>query len=56
MGFGADLGDFRLFADDLFAELLRQKKFTRSHIMIKETLSRAAFFDTLASIPSVFES
>ncbi len=54
-GFGADLGDFRLFADDLFAELLRQKKFTRSHVMIKETSSRAAFFDTLASIPSVFK-
>jgi len=54
-GFGAELGDFRLFADDLFAELLRQRKFTRSHVMIKETVSRAAFFDTLASIPSVFK-
>jgi hypothetical protein len=27
-GFGADLRDFRLFADDLLAELLRLKKFT----------------------------
>jgi len=54
-GFGAELGDFRLFADDLLADLLRQKKFTRSHVMIKETVSRDAFFDTLGSIPSVFK-
>jgi hypothetical protein len=54
-GFGADLGNFRLFADDLLAELIRLKKFTRARVMIKETLSRAAFMDTLASIPSAFK-
>jgi hypothetical protein len=53
-GFGAELGDFRLFADDLLAELLRLKKFTRTHVMIKETLSRDVFFDTLSKIPSAF--
>ena len=27
-----ELGDLRLFADDTFAELIKQKKFTRTHI------------------------
>ena len=54
-GFGAELGDFRLFADDLLAELIRLKKFTNTHVMIKETLSRDVFFDTLSKIPSAFK-
>src|SRR5438876_3984698 len=54
-GFGADLGNFRLFADDLLADLIRLKKFTRTHVMIQETLSRAAFMDTLSTIPSAFK-
>src|SRR5689334_5955755 len=54
-GFAADLGNFRLFADDLLAERIRLKKFTKTHVMIKETLSRDAFFDTLSTIPSAFK-
>ena len=49
-GNGAGLGNFRFFADDTATELVRTKKFERSAIVIKETLSRDAFFAALSSI------
>jgi hypothetical protein len=50
-GNGADLGNFRFFADDTAAELVRTKKFEKSSIVIKQTLDRAAFFVALRSLP-----
>jgi hypothetical protein len=54
-GNGADLGNFRFFADDTSAELIKLKKFTRTHILIQETLNRASFFSTLSTIPTAFK-
>ena len=54
-GNGAELGNFRLFADDTSAELIRLKKFSKTHILIRETLNRASFMNTLSTIPSLFK-
>ena len=54
-GHGAELGDFRLFADDTFAELLKLKKFKRTRMMIQETLNRASFFRALSAFPAGFK-
>jgi hypothetical protein len=50
-GNGADLGNFKLFADDLAAQLVRDRKFSRTDIVIKQTLDRATFFAALTAIP-----
>jgi len=54
-GNGAGLGDFRLFADDTVAEMVRIRKFARQNILVKETLNRASFFGTLSTIPVRFK-
>jgi hypothetical protein len=50
-GFGAELGNFRFFADDTATELVQLKKFERSAVVIKDTLDRASFVAALDAIP-----
>jgi hypothetical protein len=50
-GFGAELGNFRFFADDTAAELTRLKKFAKADIVIKQTLDRASFVAALVGVP-----
>lgn len=50
-GNGGKLGNFKLFADDLAAQLISTKKFSRANIVIKQTLDRASFFSALSAIP-----
>src|SRR5436190_6582225 len=49
-GNGAGLGNFKFFADDLATELVKKKKFEKKDIVIKETLSREAFFKALQDL------
>ena len=49
-GYGAELGNFKFFADDLATELVKSKKFDKANIIIKETLSRDAFFQALQDL------
>lgn len=51
-GNGADLGNFKFFADDTAAELIRLKKFPKADIVIKKTLDRASFFAALQAVPA----
>ena len=51
-GYGADLGNFKLFADDTAAEWVRTKKFEKSAIVIKETFDRASFVAALKAVPA----
>jgi hypothetical protein len=51
-GNGADLGNFRFFADDLATALVQAKKFTRTAISINQTLNRTAAFTVLSGVAS----
>lgn len=51
-GNGADLGNFKFFADDLAADLVRGKKFDKASIVITQTLNRAAFFAAINAVPA----
>jgi hypothetical protein len=51
-GNGADLGNFKFFADDLSSQLVRKKKFDTTSILIKETLNRRTFFDAIKAVPA----
>jgi hypothetical protein len=50
-GFGAELGNFRFFADDAATELVRLKKFAKADIVIKQTLNRTSFVAALVDVP-----
>lgn len=50
-GNGADLGNFKFFADDAATELIRLKKFDKSQITIKQTLDRASFVAAIQAVP-----
>jgi hypothetical protein len=50
-GNGADLGNFRFFADDTATELIRLKKFDKSTIVITQTMDRASFVAAIKAIP-----
>jgi hypothetical protein len=50
-GNGYDLGNFQFYADDLAAQLVREKKFDRANIIIKQTLNGAAYFSALMAVP-----
>jgi hypothetical protein len=51
-GYAAELGNFRLFADDTATELKRLKKFATEDIVIKQTLDRASFVAALSGVPA----
>jgi hypothetical protein len=50
-GNGAELGNFKFFANDLATQFVQDRKFDRANIIIKPTLSGAEFFSALIGIP-----
>ncbi|MBK9081944.1 MAG: ankyrin repeat domain-containing protein [Rhizobiales bacterium] len=51
-GNGAELGNFKFFADDLSTGLIGRKAFARTEITIKETLDRASVVDAIDKTPA----
>jgi hypothetical protein len=51
-GNGADLGNFKYFADDLASRLATQKRFARADVSIRETMTRAAFVEAIRATPA----
>jgi hypothetical protein len=50
-GFGGELGNFKFFADDAAAQLVRAKKFDRSAVIVKETPDRASLVLAIDGLP-----
>jgi len=50
-GNGAELGNFKFFADDLATQLIGDRRFGRTDIIIRPTLDRASFFSALMGVP-----
>lgn len=51
-GNGAELGNFKFFADDLAATLVKDGKFARTNIRIEEAMNSGRFFGALDAIPA----
>jgi hypothetical protein len=51
-GNGAELGNFKFFADDLKSALVAKKTFATADVTVKETLDRAAVISAIEAVPT----